>query len=121
MDDSWSFVFALPGFYAGMFLWQHMVLWFGTIYSMTRLASSPLPMDDARVKAQLYVVLLVGVSWLVAFGAVVFYLARGGTSKPGWAWFFVGVAAVPCVLVSLIWHHRWPRKRVRGPSPWGDE
>ena len=118
--DSWSFVFVLPGFYAGLFLWQHMVLWFGAVYSMTRAARSALPMDDARTRKWLYVLLLVGVCWLIAFGGVVFYLTRGANSKPGWVWFFVGVAAVPCVLVSSTWRNRWPRQRIRGPSPWGD-
>ena len=117
--NSFDVVFALPGLSAGMLLWQHAMLLLGATWAMTLSPTNSAGPDEGDgVKTAILVVTVFGVVWMGAFGGVVLYLIRA--SKFGWAWFFVGAAAVPCVTIPMAWRHLRPRKRIRGPSPWGD-
>ncbi len=52
------------------------------------------------------------VCWLTIFGALAFYARDWESGATGWMWFFVGIAAAPCVLFPLMLY-LWQRENRR--------
>lgn len=56
--------------------------------------------------------LAIMVGWLAVFGALALYARNWESGATGWMWFFVGMAAGPCVLFPLtlfIWQRQYER------------
>src|SRR6185503_591130 len=109
--NSVHFLLVFPGLMAGLLVWTRIGHLFLAIVSVRRGTNPPAVKEPAPLEKQLLLALFVIGSWAVAFGGVSFYL-REHSQSVGWFWFFLGMAATPCVILPTVWRV-WQRARGR--------
>jgi hypothetical protein len=111
--SNWTYsLLALPGFFVGLML-------MGRIGRLAQIFAKPVQESDtdSAERSPVTLKLILGtlaimVGWLAVFGALALYARNWESGATGWMWFFVGMAAAPCVLFPLtlyIWQRQHKR------------
>jgi len=108
--SNWTYsLLAVPGFFVGLML-------MGRIGRLAQVFVKPEQEADTEsakrppvtLKQVLGALAIVAV-WLTVFGALAFYARTWDSGATGWMWFFIGMAAGPCVLFPLTLY-MWQRE-----------
>ena len=108
--SNWTYsLLALPGFFVGLLLMSR-------IGHLVQIFVKPAKASDAEGELrppvtlnQILAALAFMVGWLAVFGALALYARNWESGSTGWMWFFVGLAATPCVLFPLTLY-LWQRE-----------
>lgn len=111
--SNWTYsLLALPGFFVGLML-------MGRIGRLAQVFAKPAqePDTDSAERPPVSLKLVLGTfaimaGWLAVFGALALYARSWESGAIGWMWFFVGMAAGPCVLFPLTLY-LWQREHKR--------
>jgi hypothetical protein len=95
----------LPGLTAGLLVWSRIV---HLSFALTGLTSTIRPSVEVPVAVlgrYVAALLVFGGVWLAVFSGIAAYFYLHQQSR-GWPWFFVGIAATPCLVLPnalIVW------------------
>jgi hypothetical protein len=113
MGDVITPIVALPGFFAGMFLWAQCTRWVGLLYvSVSKDGGDFLgPRKRRLLWAVPFLALLHPAPWLTGAAVLFAFRTFRGDAAPGWSWFFGGLALallfmlLGTLTVIVRWRH----------------
>jgi hypothetical protein len=98
--SDWTYLLAiLPGIFIGLLLFSR-IGHLAQVFIKTDADSDEAPQtSESLSRNQVLIVAAFVVGWVGLFAALAFYIHSVRNGSIGWFWFFVGIAATPCVIL----------------------